>query len=555
MNTTTNARKATRGRRGVAMLMVVIALVVTSVLTTAILTTPDRLAPIAENAQDAARARWSARSAGNFTVSAIENEIKASAIGGKFKSDWDIARAEASVVVTNLAGDPPTDDDTDVLVTVTSKRGGIAKTTQRRLSVVPKFEGPAMVDTRLGDIALFVNETLDVTSSKIGVWPAAERFEKGEARIAMGTHALADVLDGGIQLRGVFCSMPITAPGVAAWMKSNAITNILQIPVDLPNGVEPMPSLSGIEEHWVLDVLGLVRIARVDIGTRSGQDLSPDLGQYGELRIGAGAMVRLGTGTYAFDDLRVQGGGELFIEGDTTLVVQDDAEIVGGSQILIKKGATLRLYVAGDLLIDDSVIGHWEGAGASAELRQAAISTYGPAGYSRLDVGAAGTIMISGRSVVLADIHAPDSEVEIEQSYLFGRLTGGDVTLDSACLYYEPSLDTKYGFTNLEGPLYDGGVAIPGLAEAIASNRGADPLWMSTTLTSLVTTDIAGQDANSKSYAQMKERSVPLGTYSVERNRDSKVAEDQIIALKERYLLEIGERAVADIVKGLNFGS
>jgi hypothetical protein len=68
------------------------------------------------------------------------------------------------------------------------------------------------------------------------------------------------------------------------------------------------------------------------------------------------------------------------------------------------------------------------------------------------------TWLIENQSVIKGSIYAPHAGVVglEDTSAVYGRIAGKSVTMrDDAALFYDPALDTRTGFTNIESPIYD----------------------------------------------------------------------------------------------------
>src|SRR6056297_2508861 len=110
MTTTATNNRATRerDRRGVAMMLVVVALAVGTVIAAAALTSNKNSATIGQNTIDSAKAKWSARAASDIVVAAMQTETNWANVmsGDKLLEDWDVGGTTVDVRVTDLEGYP-----------------------------------------------------------------------------------------------------------------------------------------------------------------------------------------------------------------------------------------------------------------------------------------------------------------------------------------------------------------------------------------------------------------------------------------------------------------
>ncbi|GAB4552710.1 MAG: hypothetical protein Tsb0013_15070 [Phycisphaerales bacterium] len=464
------------------MLMVVIALVVTTVLTTAILTTPDRLAPVADNKASSAAARWSAVSASNFTVAAIEEDLRAESMGGVFKDGWSFAGGNVTSVVTDLEGNVPDADDRVVVVTITSDEGGITRTVQRRITLFEPYDAEVATDPRLGELAVYAVDAFAGEDVKIANWWASPEARRGEAKLALGVTSIGNATASRVSVSGGVVMTEDTAPGVEMCAESQGC-GVMQLPISLPVSHQRQPSIVGLVDHVITSLSDLLdgvltgtlggRVS-VDLGA-NGKYAVPE-GRYERLRVDDTGEATLANATYAFDEVKITGGGTLRVSGDVRLVVFDRLDVHGLSQIVLDDDARLSLWVGREAVISDSTIGPWDGLASKVDRNIKELNTYTPPARLRFEMDTGSRLTIVGRSIVFGSIHAPASEVVMQDAALVGRLTGGDVTLSDSYVLYDPALDPGYGFTDLEGPLYhDDGRPIDGLDALIESGRSLNP--------------------------------------------------------------------------------
>lgn len=551
--TTTRAPRMAPGRRGVAMLMVVIALVVTTVLTTAILTAPDRMGPIADNAKSSAQARWSATSAGNFTVAAITEDVSAESVGGLFKDRWTFAGGDASSMVTNIEGDLPTSDDREVLVTVTSSAGGVSKTVQRRMMVVPPVDASWATDTRLGEIAVFATDSIDARSVQIGVWNQSPEVRSGVARLAVGDGATLSAFLDQVELRGEFVlEDPSGAASNAAGQalpRLVGVSGAVELPLTLPRVYEQIPSYTVIPH---LDLRNPLEYASVVNTVATPLEVEP--GRYKSFDVSSASELALDSGTYVVDECYATTKGVIRVVGDVRLVVNDTLMFHSEGRIVLDEGARLILWIGGQMVMSEASIGAWDppvGTLLSESIRK---TEYSAASSVRVFAISDALISLNEQSAVLGDIHAPGADVQMSKSRVYGRVTGKSVTMANSVVLYDPVFDSRYGFTNLKGPLYADGSPVDGLVSAIEGANGLAPDLANSGLQSTLDAVwlIDPPTVSTSGYSEVWSSKVPVDAFSAERERD---VTTMIATIKKRYYAGLTSAEEAkEIIANLELG-
>ena len=553
---TTTGPRAMRGRRGVAMLMVVIALVVTTVLTTAILTTPDRLAPIAQNKSSSAAARGGGGSASNYTVASIERDLSAQAAGGKYMDDWLIAGGNADVVVTDPEGEAPDASDRSVVVTITSDAGGIARTVQRRVTLYEAYDPWIVTDPRMPEFAVFATETFSADGAKIGTWFASPESRSGVARLGLAGVRAGTVSADDFYVQQVMVDQETDA-SVRSWAKGVAGSSTL-LPLSLSVGDEPAPTLLGIVEHIVspvTDLLGGLLFGglaqRVNVGLYEAKTFELDPGRYGALQVQAGGEIVLNNDAYAFDSFVATGASVITVRGDVRMVVYNSMAVTDFSQVVIEEGATLELWVGSMLYFDNSVLGPWLDLGRASERGLPDLKEYAQAERVRIGIGDGGRMFVQSDSIVFGDIHGIGAEIRVDEGIVVGRLSGSDVALEDAYVLYDPALDCGYSFANLKGPLYEDGTPIAGVDDAMVLGASQSPDDAHPTLKAVLDSHwgLKGTPLVSASgYTGVVSRLVPVDMLESE----EKYAQlYELKKVRQSYLLDADEAAVREKLEAM----
>lgn len=480
-----------RARRGVAMLLVLIAMVVTVVLTGAAIVSRETSPTIGQNSTALAASAWSAESAANYAVGAIaqgfdwEGALNGS---GDLIHGMVIGGAAVEVSLTDLGGNVPDSEDRDLIMTAVATIDGVSTTVRRMLSLGDPADPLDAIDPRLGEFAVLGTQELVIEpGARVGVWPLSpEAGARPQAKLGT-TFAAASNLDVCVDDALGPVEMYVDALGSAGLLsevEGTAYDFAWQMPVEVPVLTESVPG-------------------SVVAAMASGGNLEPAPGavvvgtnnrNYGEILISNGSTVKFdGSIPTAIQCDRLElDDGELRVFGEVSIYVRDRVRLENGSSISLQdETSRLRLYVCGELTLDT---GSQIGVMASdIGVAAGAIGTWvSPERALICEVGVgeggsgSGSFVISNGSTVLGSVIAPHAQVTVSgASTVLGRLTGGRVRVGSgATVLYCPTLDNRLGFTNADGPLYvDAETVDPAVEAALAdATSGASTTGLFTTL-------------------------------------------------------------------------
>lgn len=507
-----------RDRRGIAMLMVVIALVVTSVLTMALLTAPDTTRPIAKNAVDAAEARWSAESAANFTTAAIEKKIAATAIGGVFLDNYGIAGGDADVMVTNAAGDPPTADDHEIIVTINAKAGGMRRTIQRRVTLKKPFDITKGFDTRMGEVALFANGSADLDEVRLGKWALSPEAASGEARLFINAESVSDLNLDDLILDGSLAVPAMSSSSVSSFVQASKPDGFIELPYNLPVGSVSLPDYSDVHKFYIVPALPIIGL--LPIIALPGMDFELPPGRYDRIGGGKHWVIRLTDGTYVFDKINVRPGARIIIEGDARIIVRQDFHVRPFGQVQVGPNGSAHVYVGERFHVKEGLVGPWEMPQSNSQLTEFEAPFYMSPARFRVDLADDAEFTLKEGSLFHGDVHGPFAEAEIYDSTLIGRITTARPDIERSMLLYDPALDPRTGFFTMDGPLYTAeGEALPGLDDVIDDNFETDSGTMAKLMLNHVVDywDGEGQSPTSASgYTRVKYKKVAVSAFSAE---------------------------------------
>jgi hypothetical protein len=461
MTTSTTSRRVPAHRRGVAMLLVIVAMVVAVVLTSAVIVSREVSPAIGANSTASVATAWSAESAANYAVGVIAGGFDWEAAigpGGVLVESMAIGDASVDVTLLDMEGNVPDADDRDLMMTAVATIDGISTTVRRMISLGAPGDPIDAIDPRFGEFAILGVASISVDpGSQLGVWPSSP--EAGlRPQVKLGTR-FTSAADLDISL--------------------DAAISPIEMHVDITGdaGLVSEVAGAGYDLQWQMPlpmpVFGIALPGSVSAALAAGGDFTPPgsavvslpSADYDQIQIQNAAVVTI-DGTVPTvvqcNDLDLQ-NATIRILGDVSILVREEMRIRDAAAIVLAADdARLTVYVGNDLVVES---GAQLGVDESDAGRSAATLTtwVNPDRVRIIEVstaeGGSGDIdlLIEGASTVLAAIHAPTAEVVLATAgSLIGRVTGGDITIGAgAAVWYCPTLDNRVGFSNPNGPLYE----------------------------------------------------------------------------------------------------
>lgn len=476
-------RSATpRPGRGVAMMLVLIALAVGTVIGASVLTARQTAPHIAVNAADSATADWSAQSGAEIAVAVLQTDVDWTCNGGVIMDDYAMGDAMVDVVITDIDGQPPTPDDRELIVTVTATVGDMTTTVEKHVSIAAEPTVSVAVDPYWGEFCVLATSSLRLqNSAEIRTDPSSP--ESGTAfPVKIGTSFVAA---GSYSVMGnskiINCELYVDQKGSALLKQRVTMSPWVGgavIPLNLPIYHEaPPPGLALLPLRLPVDL-------SLD-GPFDSTTLAID-GLYQGITLDNGAELTLDSafGTlYSLNALDVRNDSVLRIVGNVRLVLRGPSVIQNGGTIeLATPASRLTIYAFDGFKVVNAGLGVPRDVAANparspADLvgyhnpRQVRILSISPAAG-----GTAGaTFEIDNQSIAVATIHAPSHTVTVKNaSWLLGRLTGSVVDINGGTVLYSPGMDSRNGFSVLSGPLYDANeVPRPAVTNTIAAANPA----------------------------------------------------------------------------------
>jgi len=427
-------------RRGVAVVLALVAVSVATLLGLTIATSSDATVSTSGNLSKSAEARAAALSGVDLAQALLatknaESLAASSVLFDGLELNGAKVRAELRDAETGLAIGHAT---SAVEIVVRSQIGDCMQVA-RSIGRLPADPG-TRADLDCSEFALLGTESVAVASGAlVAPWSASPLSALREP-VRFGTTpgdgrgvSVADgaAVHGCVELRrGAFAGDREEADAMLA-EKHCAVPAPLHVPAsplpERPEGVAAVPSI-------VLD--GIV---------------TQTLAASGDARVPSRGFMNI-RGTVQIDvggNLFIERGARVLVEEAAVLVVRGNA-VFEAAAVEVSPGGSLTLVVVGDLTLDGAYLG-----GARSDPNEGCDAS----GAAPYDGGAARTVvfgassrrvLVTDGSVIKGQVYAPESRVDIEnRSAVYGRLLGRTVTLhEGTGLFYDPALDRRIGWTS-----------------------------------------------------------------------------------------------------------
>lgn len=430
------------------MLLVIISVMTVTILTMSYLSSRDNSLAIGQNAIEASSARWSAHSGIELAVAALQTE-----------SDWR-GLASDGVLINNLAfldghltvhltdadtGQPPTEETVLVNITAVVDRNGLEQRAEALAFIATSSAGLFQLD--LADFALFAEDEVRLSSGGfVGRWESSPRTTFGFP-IHVGVRSANS---NSIRVSGSSSIVDAWAhyPEGAAYNVVDASHSLVRVEtkdvIPLPNAPSSGESHPG-SGHGHMDANANV----VLVSQMQWDDITVQEGR--RMRIPNDSTVVIG------NDLTLSRDAHILVESDTTIVVFGDVEMQRNSFIEIMPGASLHVYVQGDVRLDEAYIGH-ERSDQSVRDRSGEATWFDPeriqlTGFSSFDTN----WDIEDTSVVQGSIYAPRARVLVrDNAAVYGRIAAREIHIrGNSSLFFDHTLDYFAGYTNSNSLMYD----------------------------------------------------------------------------------------------------
>ncbi len=459
---TNRTRRAASRRRGVAMLLVLIALGTATVLSGSYLMSRRTAPVIGANAETSSNAKWAARSGANLAVAMLQTsyEVGGSVEDSQLLSGLAIGVGSADAMVTNLTGNT-LGDESRVLVSAIGSAESIGALNQRVLLRRSTNKVTEALDPYMSEFAVYATDRLRLQSgSYVAPWPDSTRGPSlFVANIGVGFASSGNL---GIDNAGNLTSARLivddsaTASLVAA-SESDAFGGGLDAGVQFPTASDRVPD----------DLDDLSTSGPPVYVWNPGTTHKASRPDYGDVTVTLACTFLLDeevSPIYTIDDLTIDLTSRVLIQGNVRILIRDDLILENRARIeLADEDSSVVFYIRGDLELDNAVIGLPESIASNTSRSYTHLSGSFNTAAIRMRVideedGGKGTpkVELKNRSMVVADIHAPSADVDLgNSSVIIGRLTGGDIRMqNTSIVFYDHSLNPGAGITNPNGPLY-----------------------------------------------------------------------------------------------------
>jgi|GEM_PF-3074238 len=481
-----------RRRRGLAMLLAMMALVICTILTAGFLAAQGTSMGIARNERDGERARAAAFSGLDLALNQIRNlpTWRSTMSHGLWLNNYAIGNGAATVYVhaADGSGSYLTDLTQPVIVVSTGQSNGRSFTTMARIG--PTGAGTIFYDGNFITGAITLGNgsysgatvpapSLDSYDSNATAPSFARPYTAGtfgsNGRIATNTENAANVqllnnasIYGRVTL-GSNASLAITASGTAR----------------SPDVIDKQSALRTLPTVIFPNTAGLTN--RGSINRSSGTQTISASGYYSSATLSGGTVLVFMNGTiYVTGNLTINSAGYLWLAGDVNLVVDGNVTI-NGRITLNSTSSRLRICSKGTININSTQLPTWQDP--------TQFMIYGSPTCTQVN--------ISGATNLVGSIIAPSAAVTMQASnsssigttspQMFGGIIANTLTMrDCSVLHFDEQL-RSYDEHNVRG-----GSAPNGSADYYVQNLGPSTVSASnaaantTLLTSQIQTENCG---------------------------------------------------------------
>lgn len=486
MNTTrrTTAARPRASRRGVAMLLVLVALGTATVMGSAYVASREAAPAIAANAEVSSNAKWAAQSGANLALAILQTSVAPSADlkDGEIVTKAAFSLGETDAFISNASGANVAASDRFYLVSAIGGAGQIGSIQQKRVIRRPTNRLTEALDPTLPEFAAFAVDRLRVESGAfVAPWPDSVRgpsLYTANVGVAFGPSTRLSV------------SGASTLASARLVVSNNATSSLRE-------AASAAPFAGGVVSDLVFPTAS-VRVPGALTGIPSGilnvisilfpQTMLP--GPTASVSAIAGGVVTFNGALgrdYSVHNLRAI-NGTIRITGDVRILVRNDFELFDRSALeLVGDDSRVEIYVYNDVTIANSVVGFTKSLANNTSRTYQSVS--GVIDSSRVQIFVIDSdgggdddqaVSLSSRALVAGAIHAPSAFVDItSSSAVIGRVAAYDLRIrDNASILYDHALNRGGGITDTLGPVYDP-ERFPVLQKALATfdnTQGLDTL-------------------------------------------------------------------------------
>ena len=424
-------------RRGIALMLVMIAILVSGGMAVAYFGSRDNSIAISENINTASMARTSSESGLDLAIAILETDAdwRTQHIEGVILNDFQFGNSLLTItVIDTQTSEPPTDSTNEVEITVHSSINGVSQTMLATATIIPQDDE---FDVDFSEFAIFARSNIQVRDvATIGLWAASPLALK-DNDVQIGTLSTRPMaIDLQSRKRGTQIEVHTVAQASSMVSPSKVNRKHFSDTPTLPSPPTKPTNGTPLEIHQAL--------ASNHNNWRQQWSQNFSRGNRFEQQRDSQIIV-VSEGDYELDTLDLSNGQSIVIQGNVTINIQNDMSISNAS-IILDDDATLELYVSGNANIHSGYIGNRDQS-VSSWMDPSSCQLYGLENASwNLD----------GNTTVKAELYAPDSEVSLQgNSTLCGRIAADEVELrGSSTILYDQTLDHG-GYADEDSDLYD----------------------------------------------------------------------------------------------------
>lgn len=421
-------------RRGIAIMLVMVAILVTGGMAIAYFGSRDNSIAISTNVASSSSARVVAESGLDIAIAILETNAnwRNRHVDGLILDEYQIGEGTVSITIIDAETElPPTETTLEVLITVASTVEGRTQYTEASATIIPDDDE---FDVDYSEFAIFAQNRISIQgASSVQNWAASPMSSQHAIQIGTLSTSPMSVQINSLNQQN---TLSLHAPEHASSMISTSSTFTTDFTDALPYLQPPAPPSDVREFSFTLAENNDDELTRwverfISNDSRSNKYFSQ--------------TTSIQEGSYELDEFELTPNQNIVIYGDVTLVVRDDL-VMTNANVTLAKDATLTIHIGGDVDIQSSYIGN-EDSTTQAWMDPSRVQLYG---HGDDDWN------ISGRSTLKAELYAPTSDIHIRGlSTICGRLAGEDVLLRGASrVLYDQTLN-KGGFADSDSGLYD----------------------------------------------------------------------------------------------------
>jgi hypothetical protein len=439
-----NCKTNNHSRRGIALMLVMIAVLVTGSMAVAYFGSRDNSIAISSNVEASARARAVAESGLDLAVAILETDSdwRTQHTDGVLLDAFSFGGGEITVTIYDSETDlPPTESTNKVSISILSSIGAISQTTEATAIIIPYEEE---FDLDYSEYAIFAKSEISIQgAASVQQWTASP-LASLQNPLQIGTLA-TNPMSIQIDSQRQHSNLLLHTPSNSSAMISSTISSSFKLSNVLPFLNPPLPPTLN-KELGFLDKHNSSRRDKHNSSRRDKHDSSRRIDDFLDIQ----------DGSYEIDELHLFGKKTLYIHGDVTLTIHDEL-ILKNASIILADDATLTLHINGDVRIDSSYIGN-ENQSINSWSDPSRVQLYGH-DDSDWEIG--------GASTIKGEMYAPECDIEFRGiATLCGRVAADEVSLLGASrLLYDQTLDHG-GFGDVASSLYsEDGTLLPSIEQ------------------------------------------------------------------------------------------